>query len=506
MADTFLIRFTTRTGEPAIPTVLYTLDPRGMPFWSEWRRLGDGVMAVRCPKTQPFGIAALWEVSGFGQVIVTAGNHGEGFRLRDGQPSDFRLEAARSTVELACELAEESWAADVELASGTQMQLSDARSELRAADSAEGTRQAELAETALSAALWAAEGIALGRARAKLAAMPPERRKALRFGSPFFDTNVSDAFKEHFAQLLDFGTLPFYRGRVEPVEGELRWEPIDKALEWFGRHGSEAKGHPLSWLNEAGLPGWMRRLSFRTLKDVVSRQIHEAVTRYKDRIKIWDVINEAHDPLEANLPELSQEQRIELTEVACRAARDADPDAVRIVNCNRHWGYYRATWETRDPLHPIEYIERLAERGVDYEVLGLQMYHGGTGHWVRDMAAQSALMDQYAALGKPIHITEVQTPSSVEPEDPARKYKFHPDQAGWWHAPWCPETQADWVEQFYTIALGNSAVEAITWWSLSDSRTFWPHGGLLDRHDQPKPAYGRLRKLIDNVKTGRPPT
>jgi endo-1,4-beta-xylanase len=122
----------------------------------------------------------------------------------------------------------------------------------------------------------------------------------------------------------------------------------------------------------------MRKLNYSTLKDVIYRQIYETVSRYKDRIKIWDVINEAHDT--ANLLQYSREQLLELTEIACKATRDADPEATRIVNCNRPWGYYRAEHETHDPMHAIEYLELLAQRGVEYEILGLQLYHGGMNH------------------------------------------------------------------------------------------------------------------------------
>jgi GH35 family endo-1,4-beta-xylanase len=243
------------------------------------------------------------------------------------------------------------------------------------------------------------------KARADTAAMSEERRRSLLFGAPHFQPDASAHFSYRFAQVFNFATVHFYRARVEPVEGALQWEERDRLLERLESKGITPKGHPLSW---------MRKLDYSTLKEAIHRQIYEAVSRYKDRIKIWDVINKAHDT--ANLLRYSREQLLELTALACKATHDADPEATRIVNCNMPWGYYRDRYESRDPMHAIEHLERLKERGVEYEILGLQLYHGGMGHWVRDMAAQSALLDQYIALGKPIHITEVQTPSSMERE------------------------------------------------------------------------------------------
>jgi GH35 family endo-1,4-beta-xylanase len=371
---------------------------------------------------------------------------------------------------------------------------------LGAAFATQGEAAALHADGALTALFWAAEEIELAKAHADIAGMSAERRQSLLFGAPYFNPDSSDHFNYRFAEVLSFATVPFYRAMVEPVEGRLNWEQRDRILDWLEGKGIVPKGHPLSWCHEAGLPHWMRKLSYSTLKEVIYRQIYETVSRYKDRIKIWDVINEAHDT--ANLLQYSREQLLELTELACRATRDADPEATRIINCNRPFGYYRAWHETRDPMHAIEYLELLEQRGVEYEILGLQLYHGGMEHWVRDMAAQSALLDQYIAFGKPIHITEFQTPSSMERERDSYVGVRGGDVAscGWWHRPWDLETQADWVEQFYTIAVSKPEIGAVTWWSFSDRGTFWPHGGYLDKLDQPKPAFYRLQELVESIK------
>jgi hypothetical protein len=85
-------------------------------------------------------------------------------------------------------------------------------------------------------------------------------------------------------------------------------------------------------------------------------------------------------------------------------------------------------------------------------------------------------------------------------QDPTKWQGGDVASAGWWHRPWDPEIQADWVEQFYTIAASKPQVGAVTWWNLSDRRTFWPHGGLLDSANQPKPAYHRLLRLIRELR------
>jgi endo-1,4-beta-xylanase len=500
MTEQLIVRLVSPKGKPVPWDVVYTVDQRNFPFWSERRSAGPGQLAIRSPKAQPFGICILWEVPGFGKVIVTADNEGAGYRLGEGQVVDFRTEAAKSKVAKTRErldaLVAAGYAFDAQLVS----KVGQAERALQAALTLQGEAAAVRADEALTAAFWAGEEIELAKARADIAAMGDERRRSLLFGAPHFQPDASAHFNYHFAQVFNFATVPFYRASVEPVEGRLNWEQRDGILDWLESVGITPKGHPLSWCHEAGLPDWMRTLDYSTLKEVIYRQIVETVTRYKDRIKIWDVINEAHDT--ANLLQYSREQLLELTELACKATRDADPEAIRIINCNRPFGYYRTWYETRDPMHAIEYLELLEQRGVEYEILGLQLYHGGMKHWVRDMAAQSALLDQYIALGKPIHITEFQTPSSMQREWDSYVGRRGGQVAdcGWWHRPWDPETQADWVEQFYTIAVSKPEIGAVSWWSFSDRGTFWPHGGFLDKEDLPKPSFYRLKAVIEGVR------
>ena len=500
MTEQLIVRLASPQGKPVPWDVVYTVDRRNFPFWSQRKSAGPGELAITSPKSEPFGICILWEVPGFGKVIVTADNEGAGYRLGKEQVVDFRLEACKSKVKKTRDRMDALVASGYKFEAQLVSKVEQAGRALTAALALQGEAAAMRADEALTAAFWAAEEVELAKARADIAGMSEERRRSLLFGSPYFNPDNTDHFNYRFAEVFSFATVPFYRTSVEPVEGRLNWEQRDRILDWLESKGIVPKGHPLSWCHEAGLPNWRRKLDYSTLKEVIYRQIYETVTRYKDRIKIWDVINEAHDT--ANLLHYSREQLIELTEVACRATRDADPQATRIVNCNMPWGYYRARYETRDPMHAIEYLELLAERGIEYEILGLQLYHGGMDHWVRDMAEQSALLDQYIALGKPIHITEVQTPSSMEREWESWVGRRGGEVAncGWWHRPWDPETQADWVEQFYTIAVSKAEIGAVTWWDSSDRGTFWPHGGFLDKLDLPKPSYCRLKALIENVR------
>ena len=494
MPEQLIVRFTTPSGKPAQPVTSFTTNTRNFPFFSEWRSVGGGEIAIRYPKEQPFAIAVLWEIPGFGRVIVTADNEGRFYRL-GGPPVDFRAEAAKTKMNRVRNRLATSAASAVPDGLRQSIEAADARLK-RALSNPNGRDGARELDSVLRDMFFADEQLELIAARTRIDRMDADVRRSKLFGSAFFDPDASDTFLFRFQELFNFATTPFYRRRVEPVEGRPDWETRDRLLDTLDDWAMPRKGHPLSWWIEHGLTDWMKKLSYRTLKEVVYQQVFDTVTRYKDRIKIWDVINEAHDPIvKGNDLNLDADQVFEITALACAATRAADPEAVRIVNINRPWGEYRAEWETMNPMHAIEYVEGLAERGIEYEVLGVQMYHGGPEHYVRDMTEQSALIESYLALGKPVHISEVQTPSSME-ADPSRWLGGRVAPSGWWHRPWDPDVQADWVEQYYTIAASKPGLDAITWWNLGDRRTFWPHGGLLDLNEQPKPAYHRLRDFI----------
>ncbi|WP_262709642.1 endo-1,4-beta-xylanase [Arundinibacter roseus] len=95
--------------------------------------------------------------------------------------------------------------------------------------------------------------------------------------------------------------------------------------------------------------------------------------------------------------------------------------------------------------------------------------------------------DKYQELGLPLHITEFTPQSSGKAIT-----------GGWREGVWTEEAQAEFAEQFYTLAFGYPSMVSIHWWGLSDRMIWLKGGGLLDKDFNPKPVYRRLVKLIKN--------
>jgi len=493
---------------------IYASDLSGEPIGAEFRVTGQGLLECFPAVAQPVALHVVWDIEGFGRIYATTDNGGHGYLAgRDGtvhlnhglahsrlRRTERRLEELQGIYRFGPDVLQK---------------VQEARALLGSAEAARtSAERVRLNGKAHGLAAWALEEIEVSKARQDVARMPDERRRSFRFGCNPFAHFRSEEYRRRFVELFDFATLPFYRNVVEGREGRLDWRFVDELLEWLGATHVVPKGHPLYWGHDDFVPLWMKRLDRVHAKQAIARQVQDTVARYRSRISIWDIVNEAHDLPGANAFSFTQEEQLGLTEAAAKSVAKADPSAVRIVNCTALWAEYVA-WSNgqRPPMSPYRYLEELIERGVPFEVAGLQMYYPS-----RDMADISAVLDRYAKLGKPIHITELGTPSgraeslpslnpgagsAVQPAmHPIEHYwqLVRPPREEWWHDRWNQAVQADWVEQFYLIAASKPAVEAITWWDLSDGCSFMPYGGLLDDMDEPKESYYRLEGVVKSIK------
>jgi GH35 family endo-1,4-beta-xylanase len=362
---------------------------------------------------------------------------------------------------------------------------------------ADGAVRARFATSSLAHGLHAGELLVVERARAIVSGSP--RRPDFLFGcNGFRYPDLGEPYAELFGDLLNFVTLPFYRARTEPTEGARDFTRIERILEWTKRDGLAVKGHPLVWFHRAGLPEWLQGRGKTQVAAAHRDYVLDAVSRFKDRVHVWDIINEAHDW--ANDLDYTQDELIEATRQAADAVREADPSAVRVVNSCCPWSEYIATGRNysrkigRPARSPLQYLRDLIDAGVEFEAIGLQMYYPG-----RDLLEIDRQLDRFCALGKPVHITELGVSSSIAPVDHDPITDVHVERL--WHGePWSESIQADWVEAYYSLCYAKPSIEAITWWDFSDP-SFIPHGGFVDENLRPKESYHRLWRLVQSWQT-----
>ena len=342
----------------------------------------------------------------------------------------------------------------------------------------------------------AAEGALVESARAKAFATP---RNDLKLGCNFARyTSDASRYAKFFAQAFDFATIPFYPRTTVPEKDCYDYSYVDHALSFLLDKGITPKGHPLWFGHQDVNPKWLFGLPYPELRREAANIARHHVSTYRDTIQYWDAMNEAHDW--ANCFELTQEQLIDLTRATTDALREGNDKAVSIVNVCLPFAEYvagRYNCYGALPEHlrsPLSYFKTIIEAGIDFDVVGIQLYFPG-----RDLVAVDLLLNAFAALGKPIHITEMGVNGGFRQKGNAgSSWSQMAMSEGTWHGGWNEHTQADWLEQFYTIAASRKEIQALTWWDFIEP-SFSGNGAMLYENENPRESYFRLMALKNRI-------
>jgi len=313
-----------------------------------------------------------------------------------------------------------------------------------------------------------------------------QTRHAFLFGSNIFlwgrtaDEQAEAAYRQRFAELLNYATLGFYWPSYEPEKGKPGHEYAERVARWCKEHGVLTKGHPLAW-NFAD-PRWLPDDTEAVRRFQLGR-IEDCVRRFAGLVDRWDVVNEAtqfdREEFLRRAPKTSalwqKFGRAEFTVECFQHARKANPKATLVINDYR-----------TDPAY-----EKLIEKLVDgagkrvYDVIGIQSHmHGGT--WPNQRIWE--VCERFARFGVPLHFTETTILSGDKGWERKRPWKTTPEGEKY---------QAEEVVRFYTMLFSHPAVEAITWWDFSDYHAWQgAPAGFLRADMSPKPAYDALKKLV----------
>lgn len=287
-------------------------------------------------------------------------------------------------------------------------------------------------------------------------------------------------YERHFAELLNYATLPFYWWNYERQQGKPDDARTDEIVRWCKAHNVTTKGHPLAW-NWAE-PPWLPDDPEAAMQAQLDR-IRRCVQRFKNDIDIWDVVNEAthydREKAKKDAPALTEAiRRIgvgEYVRQVFKTAREANPKATLIINDYR-----------TDPSFAEKVISELVDENGQplYDCLGIQSHMHG-GYWGAQRAWE--VCEYFAKFGKPLHFTEMTVVSG-----PRTKETWHTTPEG-------ENRQAEQVAEFYRVLFSHPAVEAVTWWDFTDQNAWQGAPAGLVRADMtPKPVYERLKELVKN--------
>lgn len=474
----------------------YVVGSDGVPLRAEMElREGQIVCAKRADG--PAAISLLWPVPGYGAAML------ETSRLLDREkPYNLPMELARGRL-MRISLKREDWGLfDFEGIEPLAAEIEKGRDLLVEALKADThDEQGSLGNQALKLSMLAGEKLSHFHADIFLT-----RRKQMHaftrrtFGCAVDMTNTEDTYRQALRTQFDFVYLPISWRSLEPAKGKFEWTKFDAWVEWFAQQQIPIRMGPLVSFSENNVPAWVLKecTDFETVRNLVFDHVRRLVDRYNEYVCQWDVVSGVHAE---NAFDFNFEQLMEVTRVTTALVRQIAPQGQTMIDLVAPWGEYYARNQRTIP--PMLYADMVVQSGVGFDGIGVQFLFGRQtdGMFVRDMFQISEKLDRMGNLGKPVHITAVQVPSKSTTGIAA--------DGGCWRKPWDEAVQAQWVKEFYTVALSKPFVESITWLDLADRTKDGPtaSGGLLHADLKPKPAFKVYKDIRADIKraTRKPP-
>ena len=257
-------------------------------------------------------------------------------------------------------------------------------------------------------------------------------------------------------------------------------------------------GHTLIWHSQT--PKWFFKDSLDqeiTREELIQRMknhIHTVVTRYKGKIKTWDVVNEA--VLDDGTLRKSKFYNIlgeDFIKMAFEFAHEADPEAELYYN-----DYSTALPEKREGI--VRMVKKLQEQGVPIHGIGMQ---GHIGMDYPELEEFEKSITAFANLGLKVSITEFDItvlPSPWKNQGAEVSANFQYKEAMNPYPEKLPDTVSNalnqrYLEFFKLFLKHHKKIDKVTLWGVNDGNSWrndWPVAGrtdyplLFDRDNKPK--------------------
>ena len=295
------------------------------------------------------------------------------------------------------------------------------------------------------------------------------------------------AYEAHFSGIFNYAVVGTYWDFVENRRDAENWAWFEREVALARKLNLRIAAAPVLWgTNEAGTPAWLPRAKDELLP-ILKRRVQRSVAKYENFIEDWEIVNE---PLAPKTDVFAQRIGNDYIASAFQWSRQIAPGERLMINEYGVFGAIKTQNYNREKYFSL--VKELIEKNVSLDVVGIQAH--ANGEWF-EPANVAERLDAYAALGKPIQITEF---SARIFRDQDRRQPLEISGAYRAGERWDEEKQAEFYREFYTVAFGSPQVEAIVAWGLDDERAWLPGIGLIDADGNPKPNYKTLERLINN--------
>lgn len=320
---------------------------------------------------------------------------------------------------------------------------------------------------------------------------------------PQAETLVKAQFNQVVAENCMKGEL------IHPEVNRYDWTDADRLVDWSQRHGMTLIGHCLVWHSQP--PKWMftdetgKNVSRETLIGRMYSHIMTIVTRYRGKIKGWDVVNEAFED-DGSYRKTPYYNIIgpEYLALAFQFAHEADPDAELYYN-----DYSMSKPGKREAV--CQLVRQLKAKGIRIDAVGMQSHNG---YNYPDYSDYEKSIEAFAAEGVKVMLTELDMNMLPNPKDfngaeISQNFKlmeqYNPYVKGLDKKAQKLFNQR-YLDLFRIVERHKDVISRVTFWGVNDGHTWlndWPVKGrtnypmLFDRDYQAKPVVKDILKLFE---------
>ena len=319
------------------------------------------------------------------------------------------------------------------------------------------------------------------------------------------DTAAIRIVKKHFNAIVAENCMK--SEVIQPVEGKFDFSLSDKFIEFGEKYKLFITGHVLIWHSQA--PKWFfvdaegKDVSREVLIERMKKHISTLVSRYKGKVKGWDVVNEAIlDDGSWRKNKFYEIIGKDYVALAFRFAHAADPDAELYYN-----DYSMAHEGRRNGV--VKMVKELQEMGIKVDGIGMQTHCNMV---FPPLVEFEKSLVAFSGLGVKVMITEMDITVLPSPKDDTGadvassyefKKEFDPYSGG------LPDSVSTALYERYLgffklFKKHQDKISRVTIWGIQDGqswRNYWPIAGrtdyplLFDRNYQPK-------KIVETILHG----
>ncbi|MBM3998195.1 MAG: hypothetical protein FJ297_01415 [Planctomycetes bacterium] len=458
----------------------------GIP-WRGRNRLDDGILSLDRNTHESGCLVIPWRSSsGIGALST-------GSLMERERPYHLAVELARGTLNRVLDDLGEFEQAGFRASGELEGAIAEARGAFIRAASSRGTPEevTECAASSIESSLACVDRLCDERIGALIAF----RRKQ----SPRLPTLLAGSLARRppaphegaFLAAFNAASVPVVWRDLEADAGRIDWAELDQRVAWCERAGLRVCMGPLVQFDRATVPDWLYLWEddFDQLVGCVGDFIRAVVSRYAGRVHVWQAIGRINVGGELALIE---EHRLGLAVASLQSVRKEDPRTPAVIGLDQPWGEYLAS-EPHD-LSPFHFADALSRSDLGLSGIGIEINlpYWPDGTYPRDPLDVGRHLDRWGTLGLPLLVSLV-SPSS-DGADP-RSWRRHcgviadPGRT-------TPESQRDLVARLVTLLIAKPAVHAVVWNQTTDAIPHdFPHGGLWDAEDCPKPILETLADI-----------